>query len=165
MSQTYESRILDHLGLVAGMCDELGLSDQIDGCIAQDTEQRRVSVGKAVKAMILNGLGFTEQRLYLTPQFFATKPTERLIGAGIKPEHLNDDALGRASTLFMTTGSPSSSEILLPARQPGWSLRLGSSTWTRPASMSTERTIPGLPSPRKGSFTFERDILGTIDPV
>lgn len=96
MSQTYESRILDHLGLVAGMCDELGLSDWIDGRIAQDTEQRTVSVGQAVKAMILNGLGFTEQRLYLTPQFFATKPTERLVGAGIKPEHLNDDALGRA---------------------------------------------------------------------
>lgn len=95
MSQTYESRILDHLGLVAGMCDELGLSDRIDECIAQDTEQRTVSVGQAVKAMILNGLGFTEQRLYLTPRFFATKPTERLIGAGIKPEHLNDDTLGR----------------------------------------------------------------------
>jgi transposase len=96
MSETYESKILDHLGLVAGMTGVLELADQIDAHIAQDIEQRTVSVGRAVKAMILNGLGFAEQRLYLTPQFFETKPTERLIGKGITPEHLNDDVLGRA---------------------------------------------------------------------
>ena len=95
MSQTYESKILDHLGLVAGMYDELEISEQIDSRIAQDTEQRKVSVGKAVKAMVLNGLGFIEQRLYLTTQFFETLPTERLLGKGIRPEHLNDDMLGR----------------------------------------------------------------------
>jgi hypothetical protein len=30
------------------------------------------------------------------PEFFRNKPTERLVGAGISPEHLNDDALGKA---------------------------------------------------------------------
>ncbi|MFB6232280.1 MAG: IS1634 family transposase [Salinibacter sp.] len=46
--------------------------------------------------MVLNGLGFVQQALYLTPQFFKARPTERLIGEGIRPEHLNDDTLGRA---------------------------------------------------------------------
>jgi transposase len=32
----------------------------------------------------------------LVPQFFWDKPTERLLGAGIRPEYLNDDVLGRA---------------------------------------------------------------------
>lgn len=55
-----------------------------------------VSVGQAVKALVLNGLGFVDQRLYLVPHFFQDKPTQRLIGPGICPEHLNDDVTGRA---------------------------------------------------------------------
>lgn len=96
MQASYQSKILDHLGLVAAMCDELEIAQQIDQAIPQDREQRIVTVGQAVKAMILNGLGFVNQRLYLMPQFFETKPTERLLGEGIRPEHLNDDSLGRA---------------------------------------------------------------------
>ena len=46
--------------------------------------------------MILNGLGFVNRALYLMPQFFKDKPVERLLGEGIKAEHLNDDTLGRA---------------------------------------------------------------------
>lgn len=93
---TYESKTIEHLGLVAGMIDELGITDVIDSLIPQDTEQRHVTIGQAVKAMILNGLGFTNRRLYLTPHFFRGKPTERLLGEGIQPEHLNDDTLGSA---------------------------------------------------------------------
>lgn len=95
------SRTLDHLGLVAGMYDELGLGEVLDRSIPQDTSQRQVTVGQAVKALVLNGLGFINRALYLAPQFFADKPTERLIGEGILPEHLNDDMLGRAlDTLY-----------------------------------------------------------------
>jgi len=93
---TYESEILDHLGLVAGMYDELEIGSQIDARLSQDLVRREVSVGQAVKAMVLNGLGFVQQSLYLTPRFFKNRPTERLIGKGIEPKHLNDDALGRA---------------------------------------------------------------------
>lgn len=94
--QSFESKILDHLGLVAAMFDELDLGQEIDRRVTQDLGQRKVSVGQAVKAMVLNGLGFVNQRLYLFPAFFETKPTERLLGPGILPEHLNDDSLGRA---------------------------------------------------------------------
>src|SRR5512139_2517433 len=92
----YASQTLDHHGLVAGMVDEWGLVGKIDALIRQDLDQRRVSVGMAVKAMILMGLGFTPRALYLTPQFFADKPVERLLGAGVAAGHVNDDALGRA---------------------------------------------------------------------
>lgn len=96
MSAAYQSTVLDHLGLVAGMYDELGISEVLDRLIVQDDENRKVSVGQAVKAMVLNGLGFVNQRLYLVPHFFANKPTERLVGPGIEAAHLNDDVLGRA---------------------------------------------------------------------
>ena len=94
-ADTYASYTLDHHGLVAGMVDELGLVEKIDGMIPQDMGQRQVSVGVAVKAMIIIGLGFVQRALYLTPDFFRGKPVERLLGPGITAEMLNDDALGR----------------------------------------------------------------------
>ena len=54
--QSFESKILDHLGLVAAMFDELELGQQIDRRVTQDLDQRKVSLGQAVKAMVLNGL-------------------------------------------------------------------------------------------------------------
>ncbi len=92
----YRSHNLDHLGLVAALYDELGIGALIDTLIPQDLEQRHVSVGQAVKAMVINGLGFTQSPLYLTPQFFDDKPVERLIAPDIHAEQLNDTNLGRA---------------------------------------------------------------------
>ncbi|NEX23438.1 DUF4277 domain-containing protein, partial [Thiorhodococcus mannitoliphagus] len=66
----YSSQVLNHLGLVAGMYDELGLGELIDQVLVQDEDSRNVSLGQAVKAMVLNGLGFTQRALYLTPLFF-----------------------------------------------------------------------------------------------
>ena len=101
MSETYKSETLEHLGLVAGMFDELGIGELVDTLVPQDLEQRRISVGQALKAMVLNGLGSANRRLYLTSRFFQNKPTGRLLGEGVEPEHLNDDALGKAlDTLY-----------------------------------------------------------------
>jgi transposase len=97
----YCSQVLDHLGLVAGMCDELGIGDVIDHATPQDPEKRDLTVGEAVNAMVLNGLGFITQALDLVPRFFQNKPTYRLISPRVAPEQLNDDALGRAlDTLY-----------------------------------------------------------------
>ena len=89
----YESQVLDHLGLVAGMFDELGIGDILDQATQQDPQTRDLTVGEAVKAMGLNGLGFVNQALYLVPMFFQNKPTYRLISPRVAPEQLNDDAL------------------------------------------------------------------------
>jgi hypothetical protein len=92
-SDAYVAERLDHLGIVAGVCREIGLATWLD---AQDEQtHERVGVGTATVAMILNGLGFSNRRLYLVPQFFATKAVERLLGPGITAEDLNDDCLGR----------------------------------------------------------------------
>jgi transposase len=87
---------IEHLGLVTGTITELGTTELIDEVIPQDQSQRSVSVGQAVKAMLLNGLGFANRRLYLTPRFFRNKPVERLFGPGITAEMLNNDTLDRA---------------------------------------------------------------------
>ena len=92
-AENYVNERLDHLGIVAAVCQEIGLAAWLD---AQDpTNRQQVSVGTATVAMILNGLGFSNRQLYLVPQFFANKPIEHLLGPGITAEMLNDDCLGR----------------------------------------------------------------------
>ena len=91
----YRSQVIKHLGLVAGMVDELGLVERIDQLLPKDEERRTLSHGQVVKAMIINGLGFSQRALYLTPLFFQDKPVARLIGEGIEAEHINDDVQGR----------------------------------------------------------------------
>ena len=90
----YETKRLDHLGIVAGICQEIGLAEIIDAQVGPS--ERQVSVGQATQAMVLNGLGFSSRALYLTPEFFANKPVEALIGPGITAAMLHDDTLGRA---------------------------------------------------------------------
>ena len=98
---SYRTQVLDHLGLVAGMFEDLGITEVIDQATPQDPEMRIVTAGHAVKAMVLNGLGFLNQQLYLVPHFFQNKPSSRLIAPGIQASHLNDDTLGRAlDTLY-----------------------------------------------------------------
>jgi transposase len=83
------------------MFDELGIGDVLDQATQQNPEMRDLTVGEAVKAMVLNGLGFIHQALYLVPRFFHNKPTSRLISPRVAPEQLNDDALGRTlDTLY-----------------------------------------------------------------
>jgi transposase len=89
----YQIERLDHLGIVAGVCQEAGIAEWLD---KQAGESRRsVSVGKATVAMVLNGLGFSNRQLYLVPQYFENKPVEHLLGEGITADMLNDDCLGR----------------------------------------------------------------------
>jgi transposase len=89
----YQTERLDHLGIVAGVCREIGIAQWLD---ERAGEQRRsVSMGTATVAMILNGLGFSNRQLYLVPQYFENKPVEHLLGEGITSDMLNDDCLGR----------------------------------------------------------------------
>jgi transposase len=83
------------------MFDELGIGNVLDQATQQNPEMRDLTLGEAVKAMVLNGLGCIDQALYLVPRFFQNKPTARLISPRGAPKPLNDDALGRAlETLY-----------------------------------------------------------------
>lgn len=94
---------IDHLGIVAGMIDQMGWVDAVNEIVGVHSLEQ-VSTGQVLKAMILNGLGFVAAPLYLFGQFFEGKATEHLIGEGVKPEHLNDDRLGRALDKIYSVG-------------------------------------------------------------
>ena len=85
---------LGHLGLVASIVDQIGLVQTVDQFVGPRPGEK-VSTGMALKAAILNALGFVTSPLYLFGHFFQGKPTELLLGPGITPELLNDDRMGR----------------------------------------------------------------------
>lgn len=85
---------LDHLGLIAGIIDDLEIENIVNSLI-KTYQREKVSAGTIVKAIILNGLGYLSKPLYLFPEFFRDKPVEKLLGVGIKAEEINDDKIGR----------------------------------------------------------------------
>ena len=94
-SGMYNIKQLDHLGLVAGMCKELGIAEFIDNLMPNQSSNKHISYGETVVAMILNGLGFTARTLHMFPEYHSNKPLDTLIRSGIKSEHVNDKVLGR----------------------------------------------------------------------
>ncbi len=66
----------------------------IDARLVPD-EQEEITPGEAVAGMILNGLGFANRPLSLTPQFFAHTPLDRLCRGGVHAEMCNRFQLGR----------------------------------------------------------------------
>lgn len=98
----------DHLGIVAGLIQKYKLVERLDKQLPVSQEKGSVvSHGQRVAAMIINGLGFTANPLYLSPHFFKDKPVSRLIGEGIEAEFLNDDALGRTLDAIYAHGCTS----------------------------------------------------------
>jgi transposase len=85
---------LDHLGLISEVIKDLGLIGMIDARLVPD-EQEVLTPGEAVAGMILNGLGFSNRPLSLTPQFFANKPLDLLFREGVHAELFNRFKLGR----------------------------------------------------------------------
>ena len=63
-----------------------------------------ITPGEAVAGMILNGLGFANRPLSLTPQFFASKPLDLLFREGIEAEMFNRFKLGRTLDEAYTYG-------------------------------------------------------------
>ena len=96
LEEQVKGEVLDHLGIIAVTLEKLKLIDKINARLpVSKNKGSKVCMGKRLAAMILNGLGFTDDRLYLFPQFLSNKPVDRLLGEEVKAEDFNDDMLGR----------------------------------------------------------------------
>src|SRR5215210_7070836 len=158
-----EVQNIDHLGIVAGIIDEIGLVEEIDHLLGTHS-QEHVSAGQALKAMILNGLGFVSAPLYLFEQFFYGKATEHLIAP----------ASGR-STSTMTDWGGFWTSSLRPTPARSSSTRplelLGTSesapkvcTWTPPLCTSTGTTLTTTRRRSLGLSASPTVIPATIGP-
>jgi transposase len=94
--EDFSSAHIGHLGLVADKIEELNLIELIDRRLPINKAYgAKVSHGERVAAMIMNGLGFIDSRLYLFPEFLSDKPLDRLFNRPVQAEWFNDDASGR----------------------------------------------------------------------
>ena len=94
---------IGHLGLVAATMQDMGIMEKIDSQLG--IIDGGVRFGQRVGAMVLNGLGFINTALYMTPRFFYDKPLSLLLGAGVTAQQLNDDSLGRCLDKIAKYGS------------------------------------------------------------
>ena len=94
MTPHYEIKRLDHLGIVAGVIKDLNIIEMIDERLGQ-YEGETISAGETVAGMIINGLGFSNKPLSLTPLFFENCPLNRLFRDGVKAADFNRFKLGR----------------------------------------------------------------------
>ncbi len=96
---------IDHLGLVAGMCDELEIIRIIEQKLDNSHPNMIISSGQACMAIILNLLNVLQQPLMLAPEFMELRPVDRLISRSdhediigeheITSEQFNQYVLGR----------------------------------------------------------------------
>ena len=110
-STEIEVKNLDHLGLVAGIIDEIGIVEIINEQVSIERGEI-VTAGQVVKAIILNGLGFVSGSLYLFPQFFEDKATEHRYARSfyILPFNCTD----RIILLQSSESSPTPMKVTIP---------------------------------------------------
>jgi transposase len=88
------SKKLEHLGIIAALIEIMGIVALVNERLPK-LRHHKLTHGDIFKAIIINGLGFTQRRLYLFPEFFNNKAVKRLFGEGITAEDLNEDVVGR----------------------------------------------------------------------
>ena len=163
------SEQLGHLGLVAATIRELGLIERIDSRIELDEKKGGiVSYGRRVAAMVLNGLGFMNSRLYMTSHFFEDKPVAQLLGDEIEAEHLNDDCLGRCLDKIAAYGvtklySELAFEIALEKNLLSQRLHLDSTSFVLYGRYENEEACPdGIATPTYGYSKANRPDLKQV---
>jgi hypothetical protein len=109
---SYSTQNLNHLGLVSGITQDLGIFDLIDQYLPSDPKSR-LSNGQVVLAMLINGLGFTTRPMYLRPQFFGNKPVDV---QGPRWQHFRQGPLSRGDRLPVSRGQDRRSSDALDCR-------------------------------------------------
>lgn len=78
------------------------LAELIDSQV--NNGDRKVTVGEAVVAMVLNAMGLTGRPLYLTPRFYESRPVDRLIREDLSSKDFHDYSLGTALDIIYESG-------------------------------------------------------------
>lgn len=165
---TVSSEQLGHLGLVAATIKELGIIERIDARLELNEKKGGlVSYGRRVAAMVINGLGFMNSRLYMTPHFFEDKPVAQLLGAELEAEHLNDDSLGRCLDKIADYGvtklySELAFEIVREKNLLSQRLHLDSTSFVLYGRYDGEECPPGIAHPNYGYSKANRSDLKQV---
>jgi len=149
----YETQRIDHLGIVAGVCQEISLIEQIDEQVK--ASERKVSCGQGAQAMILNALGFVGRALYLTPDYFDNKPVDLLIGPELGAADFNDDTLARCLDDLYEAGVQKSSTKLRPTRCKCMASSRNLCIWTAAVFICMAPTIVKNPTRKRSQLPMD----------
>lgn len=83
------------LPLISAICDKIDLARRIDLKVDVNQDNRIVSTGNAIKAMVMN-IVTDRKALYKLDEFYAYTDAEKLFGEGINPYNFTDDVMARA---------------------------------------------------------------------
>lgn len=82
------------LPLISAICEKIKLTNIVDNKL-DEQDEKKVSTGNAIKAIVMNIIA-GRKPLYKLTRFYENTDTEKLFGEGIMPEHLTDDTMARA---------------------------------------------------------------------
>ena len=86
---------IGHLGIICAIFKEYKLIQKIDALLPKTSLNQKISHGEAVLAMIMQGLGYTNHRLYLSKEFFSNLALADLFKPGLEYENFNSSVLSR----------------------------------------------------------------------
>ena len=89
-----EVQEIGHLGLVAAVVKKFKISEEINLLLPKESNNQKINHAQAILAMIYQGLGFGDGRLYFAKDFFSNKPMDVLFGKSVEASMFNDDVLG-----------------------------------------------------------------------
>ena len=157
MNMGYSSKNLDHLGIVAGICDELSLNEVTDRLLGTDCRER-LTTGEVLKLMVINGLGFTSKPLYLTSHFYSSKPLSKLLSRDLEEEEVSDDKLGRVLDKIFEYGAEKLFSMLGIAAAKKFGI---DTTWrhldTTSITVHGEYSVPDLEDAQIVEFGYSKD--------
>src|ERR1017187_202149 len=86
---------IGHLGILAAIFKEYKIVERIDSLLPKKSNNQNITHGEVIQAMVMQGLGFSNHRLYLSAEFFSHVAMDSIFSSKIKFEHFTPDTIGR----------------------------------------------------------------------
>jgi transposase len=86
---------LGHLGILAAIFKEFKIVERIDSLLPKKSNNQNITHGEVIQAMVMQGLGFSNHRLYLSAEFFSHVAMDSIFNSKIKFEYFTADTIGR----------------------------------------------------------------------
>ncbi len=85
---TCEIKSIGHLGIIAAIFKDYKIVERINTLLPKISNNQNVTHGEVVLSMIMQGLGFSNHRLYFLAEFFSHVAKQGLFREGVRAELL-----------------------------------------------------------------------------
>ena len=104
-SPTCHVQNIGHLGIIASIFKQHKIVDRIDSLLPKNSNNQKITHGEAILAMVMQGLGFTNHRIYLAKNYFDDISMLGLFRPDVKAEYFTADTFARTLDAIYKYGS------------------------------------------------------------